>query len=121
MGEVAINRLNIFARSLSPGFESRTIVTAKEQRAKSKELRAKDKELSSSDRVSSLPLALFPSPLALCPKALHDRLLWLSSNQAINELSVFEDQHRGNAGYLIARRDIGVFIDVEFSDSISAL
>ena len=50
-----------------------------------------------------------------------DHLFRLCSNQTIDQFSVFKDQHRRNAGDLILARDLWIFVDVEFGDSIAAL
>ena len=55
------------------------------------------------------------------PESLNDSLLRLCADQTIDQFSVFENQHRGNAGDLITRRDTPILINIQLRNAISTV
>jgi len=51
-------------------------------------------------------------------ETLGDDLLGLCADQAVDELTVFEDEHCRYARDLEARRGLRVLVDIQFSDAI---
>jgi len=48
-------------------------------------------------------------------------LFRLHADETVDELAVFEEEHRGDARDLKARRDLPVLVDIEFGDAILPL
>ena len=55
------------------------------------------------------------------PESLNDRLLRLCADQTIDQFSIFENQHRRNAGDLITRRGTRILINIQLRDAISTV
>jgi hypothetical protein len=70
---------------------------------------------------SSFPLTLFPRLPGVREHASGDGGLWLGANNPVNQLAVFENQHRGNALNLELSRGAGIVIDVQLGYPITSV